>query len=267
MAQIEITGTVISDKNKPIEFCSIYIQNNDEGTYTNDKGYFKLTLADTNNLIVISHIGYETKKISFTKIMRSPTIQLIEKETNIQEIVVLSSPKTKYFNIGNYKKHENHYYSTRRGRILAYFFDDENIKNKEITTVFFRVAAKKKYESYVRLRFYSFNDQTQLPDKEITEKEQIILILANKKLIKAKLNNPVIIPKNGIVVGIEILGKHAQNLDFSECSKTEPTLIMTTKILKNNTFVSYQGREWQKYNLTNSKNIPQNLKIGLTIAQ
>ena len=66
------TGTVsgvILDKeynDEPLPFANITIKGTSQGTSTDDKGKYTLTLKPGNYTLVIAYLGYETKEIPFT---------------------------------------------------------------------------------------------------------------------------------------------------------------------------------------------------------
>ena len=72
IAVIGQTGTVsgvILDKeynDEPLPFANITIKGTSQGTSTDDKGKYTLTLKPGNYTLVIAYLGYETKEIPFT---------------------------------------------------------------------------------------------------------------------------------------------------------------------------------------------------------
>ena len=52
----------------PIEYANIWLENEVIGTFSNDKGYFSLITKSENNIIVISHVGYQSKSVLISEI-------------------------------------------------------------------------------------------------------------------------------------------------------------------------------------------------------
>ena len=68
-SQYKIEGIIIQENSKKIiSGANIYVNSQENGTFSNNKGVFKLKLSKkikNNDTLIISHIGYITKKITF----------------------------------------------------------------------------------------------------------------------------------------------------------------------------------------------------------
>lgn len=71
----------------PINSVSI-IYNNNQGVITNDDGYFELSKKQDIDSLIISHISYNFKKISFNSLKLNDTIFLTPSIINLDEIVI-----------------------------------------------------------------------------------------------------------------------------------------------------------------------------------
>ncbi len=85
---LSITGLLLSDKNKPVPFCNIAIQNSNIGSISNQSGKFKIeypkeTMIDT---LVFSCVGYKDHRIAIKDI--KDTIVLKSKDIILNEVVV-----------------------------------------------------------------------------------------------------------------------------------------------------------------------------------
>jgi TonB-dependent starch-binding outer membrane protein SusC len=87
-AQNKIEGTVVDEKNMPIEGASVKIKNTPRSTITDSKGYFMLQKQKGKNIVVVSFVGYE---IAETLIDEQNVIKvaLIPKDEILNEIVVI----------------------------------------------------------------------------------------------------------------------------------------------------------------------------------
>ena len=63
-----VTGTILDKEynDEPLPFANITIKGTSQGTSTDDKGKYTLTLKPGNYTLVIAYLGYETKEIPFT---------------------------------------------------------------------------------------------------------------------------------------------------------------------------------------------------------
>ena len=84
-----LRGTVIDDKQAPIELASVYVESQKAGTMTNLKGHFSITLKSTDSVVVrFSMIGYQTRK----RVLKNPkgiiTLQIMLPDYELGEVVV-----------------------------------------------------------------------------------------------------------------------------------------------------------------------------------
>jgi hypothetical protein len=91
--QLELTGSVIDKENKsPIPFASVILPSQSIGTASNNDGDFVLKAQDSIELdtLVISCIGYESKKIALSTFNLSEKllVELEESVTQLEEVVV-----------------------------------------------------------------------------------------------------------------------------------------------------------------------------------
>ena len=86
----QIKGTVIDEKGNPLPFVNIFEENTYNGTTTNDKGKFILTVKNENPTIIFQYLGYKTIKKSITKNQFSEilTITLVEENIELKEVVI-----------------------------------------------------------------------------------------------------------------------------------------------------------------------------------
>jgi len=84
-----LQGTVIDEKQAPIELASVYVESQKVGTMTNLKGHFKITLKSADSVVVrFSMIGYQTRK----RVLKNPkgtiTLQVMLPNYELGEVVV-----------------------------------------------------------------------------------------------------------------------------------------------------------------------------------
>jgi TonB-linked SusC/RagA family outer membrane protein len=59
----QITGTVTDDKNTPLPFVSVIQKGTQNGTSTNDRGSFSITVTGANPVLVFSYAGTQTQEL------------------------------------------------------------------------------------------------------------------------------------------------------------------------------------------------------------
>lgn len=97
-----IKGIVLDDKlKKPLAGVSIYYNNSKSGTFTDEKGEFytdDLSEIKENDTLCFSHIGYLTKKITFSELKENNCLVLLfEDVQDLNEVIIKSKRKLKSY--------------------------------------------------------------------------------------------------------------------------------------------------------------------------
>jgi len=95
-AQVKITGKVVDESGKPIEFASVRIQGTAYGTNTDTKGLYELSVPKADTIMVeFSCLGYSSVKRQLIKPDGTITLnpKLYEKTTELGEIQVTEYKK------------------------------------------------------------------------------------------------------------------------------------------------------------------------------
>lgn len=88
-AQITVSGVVKDAQDKTaLPYVNIYVKNTTQGTYTDAKGQFSISLPQNKATLVFSYIGYEKKEIEVTG-NQSITVQLKSLSLSLEEVTVL----------------------------------------------------------------------------------------------------------------------------------------------------------------------------------
>lgn len=213
-----ISGTAIS-------YATISIENESLGTTSDEDGTFIINDADKNKNLIISVLGYETKKI---KAYKAEKVFLKRQNIALNEVVIVNKKETKQIEIGQI---ENPIYQAFENtpRIEAKFFP-YNISYKK--TKFIKkvsVFTDSKIDvATIKIHFYEVNENG-LPGNELIDKNLIVTVKKgqNKTYFDVSDYN-ITIPKNGLFVGIERL--------IIEKNKLEKTVVnpidKTTKTVK-----------------------------------
>src|SRR5690606_17952312 len=85
--QTTISGTVLDEQGRPIDGASVLEKGTTNGTSTNARGEFTLTLRAQGAPLVIQSIGYTTREIAATE---SPLRVVLQREEALLEEVVVS---------------------------------------------------------------------------------------------------------------------------------------------------------------------------------
>ena len=90
-AQESIKGTVKDENNQPLFGANVFWQNTSTGTITDENGQFTLKKSDETTFLIISYIGFETKKME--AIVANISIVLKEVST-LKEVTVSKTKKS-----------------------------------------------------------------------------------------------------------------------------------------------------------------------------
>ena len=87
----QVTGTVTNDKNEPLPYVNVFIENTYVGTTTNEDGNYELNLIKTGTYtLVFQFLGYTTKKLA-VDIQAFPfeqNVVLNETQISLNEVIV-----------------------------------------------------------------------------------------------------------------------------------------------------------------------------------
>lgn len=102
-----VTGDVVDFRGKALAGASVYLNNTTLGTITKDNGSFSITIPEGNFELIISHIGYKTRKEEFNIVNFESSLRFVMiPETNILDEVVLKPTiynKDWYHNLAVFK--------------------------------------------------------------------------------------------------------------------------------------------------------------------
>ena len=214
LANAQIKGVVKDSITKePIAYVSIWVDNKDIGTTTDENGNFSLQLEDENRKVIFSVLGYETKIAVSSKISE---VLLIQKTIQIPEIVIATPSKLKQIEIGDVKKE---FYLPEPQNIPWLFarkfnLDKENLDIKYIKELIY--FTKSEVENGIfRARVFEVNEDGK-PGEDLIQDEIIVKVKKGKHKTSVDVSKYNLqIPDNGIIICFESLLLE-QNVYFQE---------------------------------------------------
>lgn len=210
----QIKGVVKdSITGEPIPYVSIWVENKDIGTTTDEKGYFLLQLEDKNLNVVFSVLGHETKTVVSSKISE---VLLIQKTVQIPEVLIATPSRLKQIEIGDVKKE---FYLPEPQNIPWLFarkfnLDKENLDIKYIKELIY--FTKSEVENGIfRARVFEVNEDG-MPGEDLIQDEIIVKVKKGKHKTSVDVSKYNLqIPDNGIIICFESLLLE-QNVYFQE---------------------------------------------------
>lgn len=202
-ASAQIKGVVKDSITKqPIAYVSVWVENKNIGTTSEENGSFELNVSE-NESIIFSVFGYENKTISVKNISE---ILLIPKINEIEEVVITSSLKTKQTEIGDVKKQ---FYLPEPQNIPWLFarkfnLDKSNPDLKYLKELIYFTNSEVE-KGIFRARVFEVNEEG-LPGDDLISEEIIVNVKKGKhKTIVDISKHNIQIPEKGIIVCFESL--------------------------------------------------------------
>ena len=89
-AQVKISGSVMDENNETIPFANILFVGSNVGTVSDENGKFYLEADKTYTEIIVSFLGFETKKIPVKSRDFNLIITLKEEASQLKEVYIYS---------------------------------------------------------------------------------------------------------------------------------------------------------------------------------
>ncbi len=94
-AQTKVGGIVKDEKNEPIAFANVYFKGSKGGVITDDNGKFYLESAKTENVLLVSFVGYTTQEVPLNKTITTNLQVVLKDGQTLREVVVVSGKTSK----------------------------------------------------------------------------------------------------------------------------------------------------------------------------
>jgi hypothetical protein len=263
----QIKGFVVDDKNQPIPYVNIWVENENIGTTSEENGSFSIPLEDQNKILVLAALGFETKKV---KVSEAEKVVLKRIIFQLDEVVISKSRSTVEVEIGDSKNINLSHLSGSKPWIFAKRFNYSNdfsktpyIKN---TIIFTKNEIK---NAAFKLRIFGV-DKEGGPGLDLLNEDIIVKVKKGKRENKIDLTTyNLLIPKNGIFIAFEsmIIDSNKFELKYTESNlkKIKEQAVYAPNIVCNaveleNTF-EYSGGKW----IQRKKSVGENIYINKVI--
>tara|TARA_R110001583_G_scaffold171794_1_gene325526 strand:- start:817 stop:1716 length:900 start_codon:yes stop_codon:yes gene_type:complete len=264
-----------SETKEKIPFVNIWVENENIGTTSNEKGEFTLDIS-RGEFLILSSLGFDNKRIKISTI--SNTISLNPKVTELDEVIVNSIKQITEFVIGKFNDSEVGYYyaSLNKPEIKARFFPFDSIYSKTpyLKKLKFRIYSDKRNAKF-NVRLYSTGENGE-PKNPLYEKNIIGTVKKGTKNIELDLSDlDITFPKSGLFVSYEwlIIKENEFKISFpiKDSKEREEKIMYEPKIGflpsgKDDNSWTYKDGKWQKVIAINEKsNSPKEYinKFGL----
>lgn len=269
-----------SETKEKIPYVNIWIENENIGTTSNEKGEFELEINGTK-IILFSALGFETRKISSDSIKN--VLELKPLVTELKEVVIKSKKQNKKLVVGKFKKSKiNHYFAcgTTPWISARYFKYQEDYDKTSFLNKIRVLTNSDVNDSKFNIRFYSVSKNGE-PNESIFDENIIGIAKKGKKITEIDISDLNIeFPKEGLFIAIEWLiiesNKHQYSYTMTGSGKKltgisyEPAIGTVPAETDENSWIFTQGK-WRKMHKNNNgtlkryKNKYNLLAIELTL--
>lgn len=262
----QIKGFIVDDK-KPIPYVNIWVENENIGTTSEENGSFTIYVEDQNKILVLSALGFETKKV---KVSEAEKVVLKRIIFQLDEVVISKSRSTVEVEIGNSKNINLSHLSGAKPWIFAkrFYYSNDFSKTPYIknTIIFTKNEIK---NATFKLRIYGV-DKEGGPGLDLLNEDIIVKVKKGKRENKIDLTNyNLLIPQNGIFIAFEtmIIESNKFELKYKESNSKKikeqvayaPNIVCNAVELEN-TF-EYSGGKWIQRKKSVSEDIYKNKVI------
>ena len=261
----QIKGIVVDQKDNPIPYVNIWVENENIGTSSQENGTFTITIPK-DKTVVFSAVGFETQKI---KIPENGKVILKEAIINLAEVFIEKIRQTKEIEIGDMQKIHHSQLSGDKPWIYAKLFTYVEKYNETpfIKSIVFYSDSKIKG---AKLKIRLFKLQDSLPTDDLIDED--IIVNVKKGMRKNTIDistHKLKIPKNGVVIGLEwlIIPENFYEFTYRDQNKKKislpnyaPTLVVNY-FEERRGFQYWKGKWYWQHNIKTANNRPWDNKV------
>ena len=244
-----------SISGKPIAYVNIWVENENIGTTSEEKGLFSLEIKEVKN-IVFSALSYETKILKSNEIK---TVSLVQKTFDLNEVVVTSPKKTEEIEIGNYESSGFRYRLNYNYNSIYFESTDDILNHPYLKEIKFHTRSEID-KAVIRIRIVENNLDNSI-GKDLIEESILVEVNKGSKTNKKDVSNLNFkIPENGFYIVFEKLLIEDNKYCWERNYKNNSGDKMTTKSCsyepnlayipseENNVLYSNNKLDWKKHN-------------------
>lgn len=263
----QIKGVVKdSISGKPIPFVSVWSENQNIGTTSEENGEFTINTNEKSKKLVFSALGFEKKTI---KVTEAKNVKLVPVEYQLDEVVISKSRKSRELEIGKTDNTICQAFDNGPRIDVKFFPYSSNYKRTKYIKQLTLYTDSRIENATVRIHFYDA-DENGFPNKELLQKDRIVIVrkgTINQLIDVSDLN--LTMPKKGLFVGFEKLIIEKNKLEKTVTnSNTNETKIQTTyypfilyNYVERDFLFTYSGGKWNKQTMNVNPNSKDKEKI------
>jgi hypothetical protein len=179
-----IKGFVKTADNVPIPYAHIYLKNSEQGTTTDEKGYYYLKVREGNYEIIVSSLGYKTITIPIIVYNKEVQKNLIleTSATELEQVVIKANRRDPAYEIiqNAIQARKNNYKQVETSRCDVYIKAKELISEKE----------KKRREKEAELEETEKQREAKQPEENIPKEKKVsasMKLASSMNMVEIKL--------------------------------------------------------------------------------
>lgn len=262
----QISGTIVDEKGLPVPYVNIWVEDENIGTTSDEKGFFKIHTT-SDKILVFSSVGFEVKK---TTIKDNEKVVLKDAVYKLSEVVITKRKESKQLEIGDAERIHHRQLSGDKPWIYAKLFEyDSTYKATPYLKKIVFYSNSDVKDAKLKIRIFSFNDT--IPTHDLIDEDLIVTVKKGmkKNVIDVSKYN-LSFPEKGIVIGLEwmIIAENRWDFEYKDTTKKlikmedyAPSLVVNYSE-KENAF-RYSGGKWYRNKIfpTNSNDKPWHNKV------
>lgn len=247
------TNGIVKDSisGRPIAYVSIWVENENIGTTSEENGSFSIETNDPNKTLKFSALGFKTK---YVKVKNAQSVLLLEDYLEIEEIAITNKKSTKKIEIGNIKNVISEAFDNgpkMDAKFFPYFPKYQSTRWIDAVTIF---TDSRVEEGIIKLHIFEV-DENGFPGKELLTKDKIITLKRGVYKHTVDLTSlNLLMPKKGVFVAFEKLFVEKNRIERTTLdphSKIERKKIVyfpfvLYNIIEKDYVYSYSGGKWHK---------------------
>jgi hypothetical protein len=263
----QISGTIIDNSTGlPIQYANVFIQGKPIGTTTDLNGNFEIKSNTSDEIIIVSAIGYDSQQIKVDS--EASIIKLVPRIYELSGIIVKPRKNKSQLTIGSYNKNKIHNYFACNGYpwiVTKYFeFKPEYNSFPYLKKLKILTSTISRDSVIFNLRLLSIKEDGS-PGTDLLNKNLIVSAQSglNKNTVIDLSSFNLTFPSSGLIIAVEwlIIGQNKNDSKFG--LQYLPQFGSVTKEGESKTW-NYVGGRWALYQRT-IMNKNQELAAELTL--
>lgn len=225
--RLPLAGVTITSKNKSGVVIS------------SDLGAFDPSPFNNTDSLIITHVGYQTLTVARQQV--NDTIFLFPTTRTLENVMVRDwSAFEKKSVVGYFYASSNGRWGMIKGSSHASLITGGSTKEEWIKTVMIRFASLSSCNDSFQIRLLTFDKVTKSPGPDLLSKPKVFTMNeASRKVFIDVSDEHLIMPLNGVVAVVEIIGRRA------DCPvNTHTWLACTMKKVKDHSWLGHQESRW-----------------------